>query len=152
MIASMRYFDATGNSDWSVTWSFMCASEPTAPLAPDPILISLNKIVIEWDPPTSDGGSSILGYWVYMKEASETTYNLIYDGKENAATWILEITEYLLNPLQVNTYQIYVVAFNWVGISPQGAVLPVVIQEISNAALSEVYGPGIGTINAAVPV
>ena len=52
----------------------------------------------------------------------------------------------------MNTYQIYVVAFNWVGISPQGAVLPVVIQEISNAALSEVYGPGIGTINAAVPV
>ena len=62
MIVSLRWFDATGNSDWSVPRSFMCASEPSAPLAPTPILISLNKIVIEWDPPTSDGGTSILGY------------------------------------------------------------------------------------------
>jgi len=115
MIASMRYFDGVGNSDFSVPWSFMCASEPTSPLQPVPILISLNKVVIEWDPPTSDGGTSILGYWIFMKESSEATYTLIYDGIENAATRLLEITEYFGNPLIVATYQVYVVAYNWVG-------------------------------------
>ena len=53
-----------------------------------------------------------------MKEASEATYTLVYDGIENAATRVIEITEHLGNPLQVATYQIYVIAYNWVGPSP----------------------------------
>ena len=37
-------------------------------------------IEISWVPPHDDGGSSILGYFVEMKENSAATWTTIYDG------------------------------------------------------------------------
>jgi hypothetical protein len=38
-------------------------------------------MIIEWDPPASDGGSAILGYQLYMKLNSDATWDMIYDGE-----------------------------------------------------------------------
>lgn len=104
----------------------MCASEPSAPAAPTLLLVTLNKVVLEWIPPTSDGGTSILGYRVYMKTASGS-YILVYDGIQNSGTRILELTQFNSAAFTVSTYYAYVVAYNWVGASPNGAPVTIVI-------------------------
>lgn len=86
-----------------------------------------------------------------MKTASGS-YILVYDGIQNSGTRILELTQFNSAAFTVSTYYAYVVAYNWVGASPNGAPVTIVIQDICSPTYSKVSGPGIGSISAAVPV
>jgi len=35
---------------------------------------STDLIIVEWEPPASDGGTPILGYTLHMKKNSESVY------------------------------------------------------------------------------
>lgn len=127
----------------------MCADVPNAPGAPTSILTSLDKIVIEWSPPSGAGiGTPVLGYKVYMQFGG--AYVEIYDGQENSATRIIEVTQFDGNPFQVGIYKAYVVAFNWVGPSANGAIASFNV----GSKTSEVHSPVTvdTTIQAAVVV
>ena len=128
----------------------MCAQEPDAPNPPTALIASLDQIAIEWNPPASDGGSPVLGYQVQMKETSESGYTLIYDGSENPNARILEITQYNSAALQVTTYNIRVLAVNWVGPSSESTSLDVILATQMSPTDSVVSGTGIGTIEAFV--
>jgi hypothetical protein len=80
MDAQIRYLESGVYSDWSVPVTFLCANVPTTPNAPTLVLGSMDLIIVDWTPPTSDGGTPILGYDLYMKKNSAGTYTLIYDG------------------------------------------------------------------------
>lgn len=149
MIVKLRYLLGT-YSDWSVPKTFMCANIPNAPPVPTTVLNTLDMIVIEWLPPTNDGGTPILGYKVEMKKNSESAYQIIYDAKENPATKRLEVTKYNNAALEVATYDFQVVAYNWVGASTASTTLNVVIGTKTSATGSLVSGDGIGTIKAMV--
>jgi hypothetical protein len=84
-----------------------------------------------------------------MKSAS-SAYILVYDGIQNSGTRILELTQFNAANFLVSTYQAYVVAYNWVGASSDGAALTIVINNQCSAQLSIVSGAGIGSIAAAV--
>ena len=49
-------------SDWSIPVTFFCASEPGAPDAPSVLLAEQEIIQVQWDLPTDNGGSSVLGF------------------------------------------------------------------------------------------
>ena len=128
----------------------MCAQKPDAPNPPTVLVSSLDQIAIEWDPPASDGGSPVLGYQVQMKETSESSYTQIYDGVDNPNARILEITQYNSARLQVTTYNIRVLAINWVGTSAESTSLDVILTTETSPTHSVVSGTGIGTIEAFV--
>lgn len=90
-----------------------------------------------------------MGYEVLMKHsgtaagasAAVTTYQTIYDGKENPATRILAIEAFAGIPLEVRSYEIALRAFNWVGVSPDtGLALTVILSAKSAASLSTLEG------------
>jgi len=54
-------------------------------------------IILRWDPPTTTGGTPILGYKIYMKETLEPDYDLsqpFYDGTEDPVKRLLYINRY----------------------------------------------------------
>ena len=108
MSVSMRYTSGGDTSSYSVSISMMCAQEPDAPNTPTVVIQNLDQIIIEWDPPASDGGTPILGYQVEMRETSEGAYTQIYDGSSNPNARLLEISEYNSAALLVTTYHIRV--------------------------------------------
>ena len=55
---------------------------------------TLDKIVVEWQTPSNDGGTPILGYKLSMKKSSEGSYTLIYDGSSDPGTKQLRIVDY----------------------------------------------------------
>lgn len=70
----MRWDDGTLTySQYSNDVTYLCANSkipylplsylvPDAPAAPTISLGTLDLIIVNWDPPASDGGSSVLGY------------------------------------------------------------------------------------------
>jgi hypothetical protein len=58
-------------TEWSVAVTMICADVPASPATPSLLLTSLDLLLLEWDPPASDGGSPILGYSVFMRELDE---------------------------------------------------------------------------------
>lgn len=150
MSVSLRYTSGTDTSSYSVAVSMMCAQEPDAPDPPSVIIQNLDQIAIEWNPPAYDGGSPILGYQVEMKETTEASYTLIYDGSENPNGKMLEITSYNSASLQVATYNIRVYAVNWIGTSLSSTDLVVILATETSVIDSVVSGTGIGTIQAFV--
>jgi hypothetical protein len=150
MKVSLQYISGGVPSGYSVAVSMMCADIPATPDVPSVIIKNLDQIVIEWDPPSSDGGSPILGYQVDMREDSEVTFTTVYDGSENPGARQLEVTQYNSASLQVTTYYFVVRAINWIGASADSAELTVILSTETSAIQSLVSGTGIGTIQAYV--
>ena len=59
-------------SDWSIPVTFFCASEPGAPAAPTVLLAEQELIQVQWDLPTDNGGSSVLGFPLGHSSLSES--------------------------------------------------------------------------------
>lgn len=127
----------------------MCADLPLAPAAPTVLIKNLDQVVIEWQPPASDGGTPVLGYQVDMKKDGDA-YTQIYDGAEDPGSRILYITEYNSAPLEVTTYYFRVRALNWVGAGPDSAETTVILATQTSPADSIVSGTGVVSINAYV--
>jgi hypothetical protein len=78
---SMKADDASGDwTDESAPVTMLCADVPASPASPTLLLSALDLILLEWDPPLSDGGSPILGYTVWMKASADTEFTLAYNG------------------------------------------------------------------------
>ena len=61
--AAVAFTDNVGyKSIFSIFNTFMCANVPQSPSTPRLLVMTLDLILLEWDPPTNDGGSPILGY------------------------------------------------------------------------------------------
>lgn len=69
-----------GISEESDTQFFVCADLPQAPLAPVFEQATHTSITIAWNPPGSNGGSTITGYRVQMNAVDQGDWNMIYDG------------------------------------------------------------------------
>lgn len=120
---------------------------------------------MEWSPPTTDGGTPILGYSVSMKKTSDSTWLEVYDGRENPAARRLAVTQLNGAALERTGYQLLVRSYNWVGVSPDTQVtLTLIVTTSSEAGLSALTGPtvflvdgggahtGIAVATAAIPV
>jgi hypothetical protein len=62
----------------SASFTILCAYVPVAPLAPS-TSVSANNIIITWAAPSSNGGSTLTAYSIYIRQANlafalETTY------------------------------------------------------------------------------
>lgn len=150
---SLRYYNTAVTatpSDYSKEISMMCADVPGAPAAPTVVIANLDQIIIEWEPPSSDGGTPVLGYQVDMKEGAAGTYTQIYDGTEDPGARQIGVSEFNSVPLNAATYYFVVRAINWIGAGPDSAALDVTLSTQTDATNSEVSGPGIGTIEAYV--
>mmetsp|Transcript_39217 Transcript_39217/g.44949 ORF Transcript_39217/g.44949 Transcript_39217/m.44949 type:complete len:201 (-) Transcript_39217:15099-15701(-) len=126
MKVSLQYTSGATTSGYSVGVSMMCADLPLAPAAPTVLIKNLDQVVIEWQPPASDGGTPVLGYQVDMKKDGDA-YTQIYDGAEDPGSRILYITEYNSAPLEVTTYYFRVRVLNWVGAGPDSAETTVIL-------------------------
>lgn len=129
----------------------MCADVPATPAVPTAIIKNLDQIVIEWDPPTSDGGTPILGYKVSMRKDGDS-FTEVYDGSENPGARQLEVTRYNSANLEVTTYYFVVSAINWIGSSLESTPLSVILSTETSATDSVISGDGIATIKASVTV
>lgn len=109
-----------------------------------------SRIIIKWDPPTDTGGSAITGYQLFMKKPAESTFQLVYDGKNTPATKIATIISYNNAPLDRTNYNFKLNAYNWVGVSPDSPILSVNVQSQTSATTSVVSGPGISSITALI--
>ena len=98
-------------SDYSNQISFFCASVPSIMQTPSILLSDTTKIILTWNPPNDNGGSPILGYYIKMKENSETSYSVVYDGS-NYLTTTTTISSYKGNNLEFTTYNFQIFAVN----------------------------------------
>lgn len=78
---------------------------------PSILINDINRIVLTWNPPSDDGGSPILGYYIKMKKNSESEYITVYDGS-NILTHTATIYEYNNNELEYTTYDFQIFAIN----------------------------------------
>lgn len=69
-----------GSSEDSLTTYIVCADKPNAPSSPTLETATQDSITIAWNAPSSNGGSAITGYKVYMNDYLTDTFELIYDG------------------------------------------------------------------------
>lgn len=67
-------------SDWSIPVTLYCASEPAAPEAPASLVAEQELIQVSWELPSDNGGSSVLGFQLFMKLDSDPDYTMVYDG------------------------------------------------------------------------
>lgn len=74
-------------SAWSIAVTLICADMPVSPDTPTLIMGTADLIQVEWTFPTDDGGSAVLGYYLFMRTQAEadagTDYTLVYDGGED---------------------------------------------------------------------
>ena len=61
----------------------ICAGYPVAPNVPIMILGNRDIISISWDLTFSNGGSPILGFFLFMKSFSDSNYTLVQNGGED---------------------------------------------------------------------
>lgn len=150
MKISLKYTNGVDFSSYSVAISMMCAEVPATLAAPTVIIQNLDQIVIEWQPPATDGGTPILGYKVDMSDDGFLTSTQIYDGSENPGARHIEVTEFNSAPLIVITYYFRVRAINWIGASIDSTPLVVILTTQTSEIESIVSGTGIATIEAFV--
>jgi hypothetical protein len=61
----------------------ICAGQPTPPDTPTLIIGNRDIISVVWRQPVNDGGSPVLGFYLYMKEINDADYTLIQNGGED---------------------------------------------------------------------
>jgi len=77
-IFKVQSSNSFGISDFSSSISILCAFVPVAPLAPT-TSVSTSNVVITWPAPTSNGGSPLTAYSIFIRKADlsfalETNY------------------------------------------------------------------------------
>jgi hypothetical protein len=60
-----------------------CAGPPDPPLIPTLILGTRDIISVKWELPLNNGGSPVLGFFVYMKSSISDNFTLVQDGGED---------------------------------------------------------------------
>lgn len=150
------YSIAAEESLYSPEITFYCASLPDPPLIPSLIWKDQSRIKTNWFPGKT-GGSTILGYLVYMKLSTEATTTLIYDGSYDPNTNYLTISSLNSAALQQNgVYQISVRARNIVGIGGYSAVLSVALGNYPSSlncvisGLTQLFSSYVSTVNLKV--
>lgn len=76
-----------GISDYSSSFSVLCAFVPVAPLAPT-TSVSTSNVVITWNAPSSNGGSPLTSYSIYIRKA-DLSYSLETNYCDGSNTVIL---------------------------------------------------------------
>jgi len=66
-----------GKTAKSTAVTMRCAGYPLAPPAPKMLLGNRDIITVEWELPAADGGSPVLGFFLFMKRADDVEYTLI---------------------------------------------------------------------------
>ncbi len=83
LTVSLRSTDAKGVSYQSIPVTMMCAGFPNPPDPPILILGNRDIISVAWNQPTIDGGSPVLGFFLFMKSSSSESYTLVQNGGED---------------------------------------------------------------------
>jgi hypothetical protein len=114
---------------------------------------TVDLIVVNWQPPTSDAGSTILGYNLFMQIQGSGPYTEIYHGQEDPLTKQFYITQFNSLPLTTGVYEIVVIAYNWVGASAESAILTVTLTPRVDAAASTIVAAdGVTTASISASV
>lgn len=107
----IQALNAVGAGDYSNIVIFIVAEIPSAPSAPVMDASTLTTITVAWSPPSSDGGTSITGYKLYINDFLSDKFVLIYDGSFTPS--ILSYT--VQNLMAGQPYRFEVIAINRVG-------------------------------------
>jgi hypothetical protein len=120
----------------SIPVTMYCAGYPNAPASPILQQGSKDIIIVSWTLPTSDGGSPVLGFKLYMKSQTDAQYTLVYDGGEDPNTFTYQTTtDASGNPLiPMTNYLFMLTARNIVGTSPSSNPLTVAIPYLLSAS------------------
>jgi len=98
---------------WSNTQYFACANVPSAPAQPPQIESSTDSsITISWSSPSSNGGSQVTGYFVYMNAINVGEWIRVYDGTGQPTVFTFEVIG-LVRGMQ---YRFMTSAINSVGV------------------------------------
>lgn len=131
--------------------TMLCAGFPDPPDEPLLVLGTRDEIAVSWSLPTYDGGSPVLGFFIYMKAQDDDDYVLVQDGGEDPTLLYFSIrTDHFGDLIVPRTYLIMVNARNWVGTGSDSVPLEIVIPYRSSPDLTDISGDGILTIQAAV--
>ena len=105
-----------------------------------------------WELPSNNGGSSVLGFRLYMKRDIDVDYTIVYDGWEDPTVKSYQtIVDANGNPLVAASYMFQVEARNIVGYSAMSSALTTTLQMQTSNALSTISGFGITNMFGAVP-
>lgn len=151
---SLSFTDVDGfTSDWSDPVTYYCAGLPMAPAPPSAIVATRDLISLEWLYPVSDGGSSVLGFKLFMKGVSDSEYTLIQDGGDEDPPLLYFTTtrDQAGAAIAQGKYSFRVSALNKVGSGPWSEVLDVVVHRRVSATDSSVSGDGVIQILSSVP-
>ena len=127
--------------------TFYCADTPSAPAIPIVLWSDINRIVINWSSPVNNG-SPILGYELYMKLSTDTSFVLVYDGSKEPSQTYSSMSTYLNNPLIIASYSFQVYAMNIVGKSPASPILTININDTASPSFSVLSGSGLNSFPA----
>lgn len=128
----------------------LCSDVPDAPNAPTIRLGTLDLIIVDWNPPGSDGGSPVLGYKLFMKKNSDSTWVEVYDGQQNPTVRTFSVTTFNSATLEVTSYDFYVMAKNWVGESDPSATVTYAVTIDTSPSNSQLSGDGSSGFEASV--
>ncbi len=117
---------------------------------PDPPVLSkmlsdTNQIVITWTPPGSNGGMSVLGYQLWMRQVTSpvSSFELIYNAPTDAITQTYLISTFHSLGLQNVVYEFVGYAINAVGKSVASSTLMTKAELPTAPAKCIVSGAGI---------
>lgn len=124
--------------------TMICAGYPDPPATPILVLGTRDIISVSWEHPTYDGGSPVLGFFLFMKANDDAEYTLVQNGGEDPTllTYSTE-TDHFGDPIVPRSYIFVVSARNWVGTGSVSVYLNVTIPYPSSPALTEISGNGI---------
>ena len=74
-------------------------------MMPSSIIAEQELIQISWELPSDNGGSSVLGFQLYMKRDTDSAYTMLYDGQEDSTIKSFSTTtDAEMNPLVAASY------------------------------------------------
>jgi hypothetical protein len=105
----------------------------------------INQIILSWTLPSDNGGSPIIGYQLYMKKTTESTFIQIYDGSYKPATTFYTIKTYNNSPLSSVNYDFQLLALNIIGNSGFSPILTILAQNLPYGPNCQVSGTALSS-------